>query len=43
MYDMAAFAHAWAPLERRWEAEGAPAKVNRSVFCDIVVFGCKPG
>ena len=23
MMDMAAFAHAWAPLERRWEAEGA--------------------
>jgi hypothetical protein len=25
MHDMAAFAHAWAPLECRWEAEGAPA------------------
>ena len=23
MYDMGAFAHAWAPLERRWEAGGA--------------------
>jgi hypothetical protein len=25
MYDMATFAHTWAPLERRWEAGGAPA------------------
>ena len=25
MNDMGAFAHAWAPLERRWEAGGAPA------------------
>jgi hypothetical protein len=25
MFDMGAFAHAWAPLERRWEAGGAPA------------------
>ena len=24
MFDMAAFAHAWAPLERRWEAGGVP-------------------
>ena len=24
MVDMATFAHAWAPLERRWEAGGAP-------------------
>jgi hypothetical protein len=23
MCDLAAFAHAWAPLERRWEAGGA--------------------
>jgi hypothetical protein len=26
MLDLAAFAHAWAPLERRWDAGGAPAK-----------------
>jgi hypothetical protein len=25
MLDLGAFAHAWAPLERRWEAGGAPA------------------
>jgi hypothetical protein len=25
MFDMGAFAQAWAPLERRWEAGGAPA------------------
>ena len=25
MVDMGAFAHAWAPLERRWESGGAPA------------------
>jgi hypothetical protein len=24
MFDMGIFAHAWAPLERRWEAGGAP-------------------
>jgi hypothetical protein len=27
MADLAAFAHAWTPLERRWEAEGALARV----------------
>jgi hypothetical protein len=25
MHDMGVFAHAWAPLERRWESGGAPA------------------
>jgi hypothetical protein len=30
MLDMAAFAHAWAPLERRWEAEGAAAIMHSS-------------
>jgi hypothetical protein len=29
--DLAAFAHAWAPLERRWEAGGAPA-ITRTHF-----------
>ena len=28
MYDMAAFAHAWAPLERRWEAGGASVQLS---------------
>jgi hypothetical protein len=32
MYDMAAFAHAWAPLERRWEAEGAAAVMHSSAL-----------
>jgi hypothetical protein len=27
MYDMAAFTYAWAPLERRWEAEGAAVTI----------------
>jgi hypothetical protein len=28
MFDMGAFAHAWAPLEHRWEAEGAAAVMH---------------
>ena len=32
MFDMGAFAHAWAPLERRWEAGGAPA-IMRELSC----------
>jgi hypothetical protein len=28
MVDMGAFAHAWAPLERRWEAGGATAAIH---------------
>jgi hypothetical protein len=31
MYDMAAFAHTWAPLERRWEGGGAFAQAHCSV------------
>jgi hypothetical protein len=27
MFDMGAFAHAWAPLERRWEVEGAAVAI----------------
>ena len=29
MHDMGTFAHAWAPLERRWEAEGAGSRHAR--------------
>jgi hypothetical protein len=38
MFDLAAFAHAWAPLERRWEAGGAPAvrRTHASALCIIV-------
>ena len=32
MLDMAAFAHACAPLERRWEAEGAAAVMHSSTI-----------
>jgi hypothetical protein len=32
MTDMAAFARAWAPLERRWEAEGTPAVTHSSTI-----------
>jgi hypothetical protein len=28
MIDMGAFAHAWAPLERRWEADGAAVAMH---------------
>jgi hypothetical protein len=36
MLDMAAFAHAWALLERRWEAGGMPALLHSSPLCNIV-------
>ena len=44
MYDMAAFAHAWAPLERRWESEGAPFIMHatasyNSIMCPWVEAG----
>jgi hypothetical protein len=32
MMDMGAFAHAWAPLERRWEAGGAPALMHECIM-----------
>jgi hypothetical protein len=32
IFDMAAFAHAWAPLERRWEAGGAAAVMYSSAL-----------
>ena len=37
MADLGAFAHAWAPLERRWEAGGAPAisrRTHSSAVCN---------
>jgi hypothetical protein len=36
MMDLGAFAHAWAPLERRWEAGGAPAtkRTRSSAVCN---------
>jgi hypothetical protein len=39
--DMAAFAHAWTPLERRWESEGAPAIMHTTA--SLCVLGWKPG
>ena len=38
MFDMGAFAHAWAPLERRWEAGGAPAirRTHSNAVCNRV-------
>jgi hypothetical protein len=36
MFDMAAFAHAWAPLERRWEVGGAPANHARTL-CNMII------
>jgi hypothetical protein len=36
MFDMGAFAHAWAPLERRWEAGGAPAVMHSSAVFETV-------
>jgi hypothetical protein len=32
MLDMGAFAHAWAPLERRWEAEGVAAFIHATAL-----------
>jgi hypothetical protein len=37
MFDMGTFAHAWSPLERRWEMGGAPATtVRSSAVCDCI-------
>jgi hypothetical protein len=33
MGDMATFGQTWAPLERRWEVEGAPAITPFSALC----------
>jgi hypothetical protein len=43
MYDMAAFAHAWAPLERRWEAEGAAVAMHVTASYNIVAHSCLYG
>jgi hypothetical protein len=42
MFDMGAFAHAWAPLERRWEAEGAPAILHATASYSSVAHSCLP-
>jgi hypothetical protein len=42
MFDMAAFAHAWAPLERRWEAEGATAAMHATALYNSVAHSCLP-
>jgi hypothetical protein len=39
MTDMSAFAHAWAPLERRWEAGGAPAFIHASAWSNMLWLG----
>ena len=48
MIDMGAFAHAWAPLERCWEAEGAAVALHgtasyNSVAHSCLLVGWKPG
>ena len=48
MYDMAAFAYAWAPLERRWEAGGTPVIRRRSTHpvqyaVVLPILGWEPG
>ena len=42
MIDMATFAHAWAPLERRWEAEGAVVAMHATVSYNSVAHSCLP-
>jgi hypothetical protein len=42
MIDMAAFAHAWAPLERRWEAEGAAVAMHATASYNSVAHSCLP-
>ena len=42
MFDMAAFAHAWAPLERRWEAEGAAVAIHSTASYNSVAHSCLP-
>jgi hypothetical protein len=39
MRDMEAFAHAWASLERRWEAGGAPAHSCTQSMCEAQIHG----
>jgi hypothetical protein len=40
LFDMAAFAHAWAPLERRWEAEGAAVAMHATASYTSVAHSC---
>jgi hypothetical protein len=40
MVDMAAFAHAWAPLERRWEVGGAAAIMHSGALCGCIFQLC---
>ena len=42
MIDMGAFAHAWAPLERRWEAEGAAVAMHATASYHSVAHSCLP-
>jgi hypothetical protein len=42
MFDMAAFAYAWAPLERRWEAEGAAVVMHATAPYNSIAHGCLP-
>jgi hypothetical protein len=42
MFDMGAFAHAWAPLERRWEAEGAAVAMHATASYNSVAHSCLP-
>jgi hypothetical protein len=42
MFDMGAFAHTWAPLERRWEAEGAAVAMHATASYNSVTHSCLP-
>jgi len=42
MIDMGTFAHAWAPLERRWEAEGAAVAMHATASYNSVAHSCLP-
>jgi hypothetical protein len=42
MFDMCTFAHAWAPLERRWEAEGAAVAMHATASYNSVAHSCLP-
>ena len=43
MLDMGVFAHAWAPLERRWEAEGAAVAMHATEsYNSVLAHSCLP-
>ena len=42
MWDMGAFTHAWAPLERRWEVEGAAIAMHATASYYSVAHSCLP-